>query len=96
MSVSTLPSLHPLSTCLRIAFSADYSGYHSDLKMTTQRVKLRPSERIWERHKATIRKLYLEEDKTLDEVMRAMISDHGFISKYGPSLQSIMSTETLQ
>ncbi|KIX00540.1 uncharacterized protein Z518_10680 [Rhinocladiella mackenziei CBS 650.93] len=48
--------------------------------MTTQRVVPHPSEKTWERHKATIRKLYLEENKTLDEVMRAMNASHGFVS----------------
>jgi hypothetical protein len=32
----------------------------------------------WERHRSIITKLYLEENKTLGEVMRIMRDDHGF------------------
>lgn len=32
----------------------------------------------WERHKLTITRLYLDENKTLGEVMRIMRDQHGF------------------
>jgi Clr5 domain len=53
--------------------------------MITQSIVPHVSEDNWERHKATIRKLYLEENKTLDEVIEVMNEAYGFVSAYKPS-----------
>ena len=37
-----------------------------------------PTKRIWESHRALIKQLYLEENKSLAEVMRLMRSEHDF------------------
>ena len=37
-----------------------------------------PNKRIWESHRALIKQLYLEEKKSLTEVMRLMRSEHSF------------------
>lgn len=36
------------------------------------------SEEEWDRHKDTIRTLYLEENKTLGDLMAVMLRDHSF------------------
>lgn len=37
----------------------------------------------WAKHMGIIRRLYLEEDKTLQEVMRIMASEYGLVASYG-------------
>lgn len=36
----------------------------------------------WAKHIETIRRLYLDEDMTLQEVMRIMASEYGFVASY--------------
>ena len=36
------------------------------------------SEEEWDRHKDIIRNLYVEENKTLEELMALMLRDHSF------------------
>lgn len=38
----------------------------------------RPTQHDWNTHRVRLRQLYLEEDKTLKEVMAIMERDHGF------------------
>jgi hypothetical protein len=40
--------------------------------------KWRTSEEDWEDHRARIRRLYLEEDRSLKDVMAIMKREHGF------------------
>lgn len=37
----------------------------------------------WAKHMGVIRRLYLDEDKTLQEVMKIMASEYGFVASYG-------------
>lgn len=37
----------------------------------------------WAQHMGTIRRLYLDEEMTLQEVMRIMASEYGFVASYG-------------
>jgi hypothetical protein len=46
--------------------------------MSIGATKWRTSEEDWEDHRARIRRLYLEEDRTLKDVMAIMEREHGF------------------
>jgi hypothetical protein len=53
-----------------------------------------PSTFEWNSHMPTIRRLYMDEDRTLKEVVRIMRDEHGFIASYGipfPTVSSVAS-----
>lgn len=41
----------------------------------------------WAQHMGTIRRLYLDEDMTLQEVMKIMASEFGFVASYDQALE---------
>jgi hypothetical protein len=53
--------------------------------MSMSSTKWPTSEEDWEPHRARIRKLYLEEDRPLKEVMAIMEREHDFKATSGPS-----------
>lgn len=42
---------------------------------------------VWEQHRSTIYRLFVLEDKSLDDVMRHMKEDRGFERGYVPNAQ---------
>jgi hypothetical protein len=58
--------------------------YHPD--MSVSRTVGGPSPADWKRARPLIKRLYLEEDRSLREVMTIMANEHGHKATYGVTL----------
>lgn len=54
----------------------------SDSRNTAQRPRRRIRAQEWELHRETIRQIYIEQEKSLAEIMLIMNQDHGFRARY--------------